>query len=94
MTRISTRFAVPAAGVLLATAALSFQPSLAQAPAPGSTIALTGGRVIDGTGAAPLPQATIVITNGRIAAVGAPPRSRFRPARPGSTCPARRSCPA
>jgi imidazolonepropionase-like amidohydrolase len=60
--------------MLLVTAGFSFPPSLAQAPAPSSsasTIALTNGRVIDGTGAAPLPQATIVITNGRVAAVGA-----------------------
>jgi imidazolonepropionase-like amidohydrolase len=72
MTRISIRLAVAAIGALIATTALSLQPSLAQAPAPGGTIALTGARVIDGTGAAPLAQATIVITNGRIAAVGAP----------------------
>jgi imidazolonepropionase-like amidohydrolase len=71
MTQFSTRFAVAAAGLLLATAAFPSHPSLAQAPA-GGTIALTGARVIDGTGAAPLPQATIVITNGRVAAVGAP----------------------
>jgi imidazolonepropionase-like amidohydrolase len=81
MTRISARFAVPAVGALLLTATLSFQPSLAQAPAPGSstgsTVALTGGRVIDGTGGAPLPQATIVITDGRIAAVGAPAAVRI-----------------
>jgi imidazolonepropionase-like amidohydrolase len=78
---ISTRLAVAAAGALLVTAALSFQPSLAQAPAPrsniASIIALTNARVIDGTGAAPLPQATIVITNGRIAAVGAPATVRI-----------------
>ena len=72
MTRISARFAVLAVGVVLLTAALSLPPSLAQAPPPGSTVALTGGRGIGGTGAAPLPQATIVITNGRITAVGAP----------------------
>ena len=81
MTRISTRLAVAAVGALLVTAAFSFQPSLAQAPAPrsniASIIALTGARVIDGTGAAPLPQATIVITNGRIAAVGAPATVRI-----------------
>jgi imidazolonepropionase-like amidohydrolase len=81
MTRISTRLAVAAVSVLVATCTLSFQPSLAQAPAPGSntgsTVALTGGRVIDGTGAAPLPQATIVITEGRIAAVGAPATVRI-----------------
>ena len=46
MARISTRLAVAAAGVLLATAAFPSRPSLAQAPA-GGTLALTGGRVID-----------------------------------------------
>jgi imidazolonepropionase-like amidohydrolase len=50
--------------------AFSFQSSLAQAPA-GGAIALTGARVINGTGAQPLEQATIVISNGRIEAVGA-----------------------
>jgi len=43
--------------------------SLAQTPAPG-TIAFTGARVIDGTGAAPIEQATIVVTNGKITAIG------------------------
>jgi imidazolonepropionase-like amidohydrolase len=62
---------VPVLGALLAAAAFPSRPSLAQAPA-GSTIAITGARVIDGTGAAPLPGATIVIANGHIAAVGAP----------------------
>ena len=69
MIRISTRFAA-VLGILLVWAGASLQPSLAQAPA-GGTVALTGARVIDGTGAAPLEQATIVIANGRIQAVGA-----------------------
>ena len=55
-------------GTLLVLAAFSFQPLLAQAPA--GTLALTGARVINGTGAQPLEQATIVISNGRIEAVG------------------------
>jgi imidazolonepropionase-like amidohydrolase len=71
MTRISARLTVAVMGTLL-VAAFSRQPSLAQAPATGGTIALTGARVIDGTGATPLAQATIIVTNGRIAAVGAP----------------------
>jgi imidazolonepropionase-like amidohydrolase len=33
-------------------------------------VALTGARVIDGTGAAPIDSATLLIENGRIAAVG------------------------
>src|SRR5262245_38785142 len=41
----------------------------AEVPAPG-VIALTGARVIDGTGAAPFEQATMVVTNGRITAIG------------------------
>ena len=56
-------------GTLLVLAAFSFQPLLAQAPA-GGTVALTGARVINGTGAQPLENATIVIANGRIEAVG------------------------
>jgi imidazolonepropionase-like amidohydrolase len=72
MTRISTRLTGAALGVWLLTAAFSFQPSFAQAPAAGGPIALTGARLIDGTGAPPLAPATIVIADGRIAAVGAP----------------------
>lgn len=56
-------------GTLLVLAAFSFQFSLAQAPA-GGAVALTGARVINGTGAPPLENATIVIANGRIEAVG------------------------
>jgi imidazolonepropionase-like amidohydrolase len=69
MIRISTRLAV-LLGLLLVFAGLSLQTSLAQAPA-GGTVAMTGARVIDGTGAAPIEGATIVIANGRIQAVGA-----------------------
>jgi imidazolonepropionase-like amidohydrolase len=45
------------------------QSSPAQTP-PAGAVALTGARVIDGTGRPPIEQATIVITNGRIASVG------------------------
>jgi imidazolonepropionase-like amidohydrolase len=69
MIRISTRFAAVLVGTVLVWAGFSPQSSLAQAPA-GGTVALTGARVIDGTGAAPLEQATIVIADGRIQAVG------------------------
>jgi imidazolonepropionase-like amidohydrolase len=68
MIRISTRLAV-LLGLLLVFAGLSLQTSLAQAPA-GGTVAMTGARVIDGTGAAPIEGATVVIANGRIQAVG------------------------
>jgi imidazolonepropionase-like amidohydrolase len=57
-------------GIGLVWAGLSVQSSLAQAPAGGVT-ALTGARVIDGTGAAPLERATILISGDRIQAVGA-----------------------
>ncbi len=46
------------------------EPSFAQTPAAGP-VALTGARLIDGTGGAPLEQATVVIRNGRIEAAGA-----------------------
>ena len=69
MARASIRLAAVSLGGLLVLAACSPGPPLAQAP---TTIALTGARVIDGTGRAPLEQATLVISNGRIQAVGAP----------------------
>ncbi len=69
MIRSSARLATVLLGTLLVVAGFSYQASLAQAPAGGS-VALTGARVIDGTGAAPLEQATIVIANGRIESVG------------------------
>ena len=79
-------------GVLLVVASFSFQLSLAQAPAAG-TVAMTGARVIDGTGRAPIETATIVITDGRIAAVGPAAAVSIPPARPAWTCPARPSFP-
>ena len=69
MIRISARLAAVFIGTLLVVASVSHQGSLAQAPA-GGAVALTGARVIDGTGATPLEQATIVINNGRIESVG------------------------
>ena len=69
MARASIGLAAVSLGGLLVLAACSPPPPLAQAP---TTIALTGARVIDGTGRAPLEQATLVISNGRIQAVGAP----------------------
>src|SRR5215470_16000601 len=50
-------------------AAVSFYSAHAQTPA-GGVLAMTGARVIDGTGRAPLEQATIVIAKGRVSAVG------------------------
>jgi imidazolonepropionase-like amidohydrolase len=55
---------------MLVVAAFAFQPSQAQAPA-GGVVALTGARVIDGTGRAPIEQATVIVApNGRVQAVG------------------------
>ena len=64
-----TRLAAVSAVILLLLAAFSFQPSLAQAPV-GGIVALTGARLIDGTGAAPIENATLLINNDRIEAVG------------------------
>jgi imidazolonepropionase-like amidohydrolase len=66
MIRISSRFATVLVATLLGVVGFSLQSPLAQAPA----VALTGARVIDGTGAAPIEQATIVIANGKIESVG------------------------
>jgi imidazolonepropionase-like amidohydrolase len=57
-----------AAGTLL-VAAFSLRPSLAQAPS-GNTVALTGARVIDGTGSAAIEKGTVVIRDGLVEAVG------------------------
>jgi len=69
MIRWATRLgAIPfAAGLLLAH--FSSQP-LAQAPG-GDLVALTGARLIDGTGRAPIQQATLLVRNGRVEAAGA-----------------------
>jgi imidazolonepropionase-like amidohydrolase len=70
MIRRATRLAtVPFAAVLL-LAHSSFQAPLAQAPA-GDLVALTGARLIDGTGRAPIEQATVLVRNGRVEAAGA-----------------------
>src|SRR5262245_19302962 len=51
--------------------ALTLKPSLAQSPGAADTIALTGARLIDGTGRPPIDKATIVLKNGRVEAAGA-----------------------
>lgn len=66
MIRISSRLATVFVATLLGWVGFSHESPLAQAPA----VALTGARVIDGTGAAPIEQATIVIANGKIESVG------------------------
>jgi imidazolonepropionase-like amidohydrolase len=68
--RITTRLAAVVVGLLLVWALVPFQSPLAQVPAQG-VLALTGARVIDGTGQAPIERGTIIVNNGRIQAVGA-----------------------
>ena len=58
------------AAVLLLAGGFAFERSHAQAPTGGAATALTGARIIDGTGRAPIEQGTILIRNGRIEAVG------------------------
>ena len=70
MVQRSRRLGAASIGALLVLSAYSYQPSLAQSPA-SAIVALTGARVIDGTGRPPLDQATILIVNGRIESVGA-----------------------
>src|SRR5262245_35751737 len=65
MTRTLTIAA--AIATALAVALISF----AQAPANSGVVALTGARIIDGTGRAPIQNGTILINNGHIQAVGA-----------------------
>src|SRR5688572_11535128 len=68
MIRRATRLmAVPFAAALLF--ALSSSQQLAQAP--GELVALTGARLIDGTGRAPIQQATLLVRSSRIEAAGA-----------------------
>jgi imidazolonepropionase-like amidohydrolase len=69
MTRLSLRSGALSLATLLVFAAFSFSSSHAQ-PTAGGIVAMTGARVIDGTGRAPLEQATIIFANGRISAVG------------------------
>ncbi len=69
MTGYSKGLRAAVAAALLIAAAYSIQFLSAQAPATG-VVALTGARVINGTGSAPVEKATIVIANGRIESVG------------------------
>src|SRR2546426_10848998 len=71
MTRTATSlFGIAALAILIAFAAIQLQPSMAQAPAASGIVALTGARIIDGTGRAPLQQGTIIVNKGVIEAVG------------------------
>ena len=71
MIRISARVAAVFLGTGLVVGGFFFQSARAQAPS-GAAVALTGARLIDGTGRTPLEQAALLVTNGRVAAVGAP----------------------
>src|SRR5688500_1419411 len=71
MVRLSTRLLV-AFGILLFVFAAALQRPAAQAPAAGGAVtALTGVRIIDGTGRAPVENGTIVMRDGKIVAAGA-----------------------
>src|ERR1700694_2281328 len=69
MVRVTTRLAWILIGTLAVLAGSCYDSSPAQGAA-GGTLALTGARVIDGTGRAPLEQATVIVTDGRIQEVG------------------------
>ncbi len=71
MIRHATRVAAVVIGIALTLAVIADDRSHAQAPAAGGVVALTGARVIDGTGAAPVERATILVADGRIQAFGA-----------------------
>ncbi len=68
MGRTNARLAAVVFGTAVLIAGGSLQTPSAQAPA--TVTALTGARVIDGTGRAPLENATLVVANGRIQDVG------------------------
>jgi imidazolonepropionase-like amidohydrolase len=67
--RVSIRVAAVSLGIVLAQAGLSDHRFMAQGQN-GGTVALTGARVIDGTGRPPIEQATIIIVGGKIQEVG------------------------
>src|SRR4051812_10122224 len=69
MMRVSIRVAAVTLGLVLVHAGLSDRRFLAQSQNSGA-VALTGARVIDGTGRTPIEQATIIIVGGKIQEVG------------------------
>ena len=71
MFRISTRFAVVGLLALLVIGGAASPQSAAQAPSDTGVTALTGVRIIDGTGRPAIERGTVVISNGRITAAGA-----------------------
>ena len=71
MFRISTRIAVVSLAALGLIGTLALERPTAQAPSGNGVTALTGVRIIDGTGGPAVERGTIVISNGRITAAGA-----------------------
>jgi imidazolonepropionase-like amidohydrolase len=69
MIRVSIRVAAVSLGLLIAHSGLSDNRSLAQGQNSG-TVALTGARVLDGTGRPAIEQATIIVAGGKIQEVG------------------------
>jgi imidazolonepropionase-like amidohydrolase len=77
-----TRTSIFVAVVVFATltvlpAAFTSHPSLTQSNS--GVIALTGARIIDGTGRTPLQQGTIIVSKGLIEAIGAPAAVKIPP---------------
>ena len=73
MKGFAIRGLVVGAAILLAWLGFSYQYSsqeMVEEAQGGAGIALTGARVIDGTGAAPIENAVLLISEGRIAAIG------------------------
>jgi imidazolonepropionase-like amidohydrolase len=68
ISRYTRRWAL-SVGAAMVLSGAAVTPSFAQAPA-GSVVALTGARVIDGTGAAPIENATILMSNGLVTSIG------------------------
>jgi imidazolonepropionase-like amidohydrolase len=79
MNRTSIFLVALAFAVLTVLGAAALHTSLAQAPTDSGVTALTGARIIDGTGRAPLQQATIIVNKGVIEAVGAPSAVKIPP---------------
>ena len=69
MIRGTRHFAIRSLLAILTLGVAFFSFAGAQAP-PTGLVALTGARIIDGTGRAPVAQGTLVIQDGRISAIG------------------------
>lgn len=69
--RTSTHIVVGFLAALVLTGSMGSERPAAQAPTDSASTALTGVRIIDGTGRPAVERGTIVISNGRITAAGA-----------------------